>query len=76
MQMEVVASIGHELSHAVEIAGAPEVVDVPTMKRFYEARTLFRCVPSCGYETVSARHAQIAVRTEFARWKADSDAGP
>lgn len=76
MQMEVVASIGHELSHAVEIAGAPEVVDVPTMKRFYEARALFRCVPACGYETAAARRAQIAVRTEFARWKPDSDARP
>jgi hypothetical protein len=30
-----VAILGHELQHAVEIAGAPEVIDQPSMANFY-----------------------------------------
>lgn len=30
-----IAILGHELEHAVEIADAPEVIDEPTMARFY-----------------------------------------
>jgi hypothetical protein len=30
-----VAVLGHELQHAVEIAGAPEVIDQPSMATFY-----------------------------------------
>jgi hypothetical protein len=30
-----VAILGHELQHAVEIAGAPEVIDQPSMATFY-----------------------------------------
>ncbi len=33
---DLIAWLGHELQHAVELAGAPEVVDQGSLTRFYE----------------------------------------
>lgn len=36
-RLSQIAALGHELQHALEIAGAPEVVDNDSLRAFYEA---------------------------------------
>ena len=49
----LVAMIGHELRHAVEIARAPEVVDEASMARLY-TRIGFFCGKPARYDTLAA----------------------
>lgn len=56
------ATVAHELQHALEIAGHPEVVDDESMEALY--RRIGR--PSCnGYETDAARSAGETVEREL-----------
>jgi hypothetical protein len=65
LQVEMIAHIGHELRHAIEIAGAAEVVDSRSLRRFYEGRASPSCGRPCGVETEAAVRTQAAVRSEL-----------
>jgi len=61
----VVALMAHELQHAVEVAGAPEVRDSQSMVRFFERSDLDGVCGSNCYETKAAIEVQEAVFTEL-----------
>lgn len=64
-QVDLIGALAHELQHAVEVAGAPEVQDAATLRRFYEAKG-FRN-PDGTYCTREAVAAGLAARQESAR---------
>jgi hypothetical protein len=66
---DLVAWLGHELMHAVEVAGAPDVQDAGSMKRFF-ARIACSTDAAGGFETTAAVDAGRAVRAEV--WHAAS----
>jgi hypothetical protein len=59
-----IALLGHELEHAVEIAGAAEVADQETFRRFYLGRAS-DAAATTHYETAAARRAEEMVRREL-----------
>jgi hypothetical protein len=60
------AMLGHELRHAVEIAGASEVVDNPTMRHLYQRIGFLIGVPgSDRYDTTAAIDAGHVVGREL-----------
>jgi hypothetical protein len=61
----LVAQIGHELQHAVEIADDPSIVDAPSLERAYQRRGAYR--NSAGYETDAALQAGEAVLRDLTR---------
>ena len=62
----VLALIGHELRHALEVLEHPEVVDVPTMENMY--RSIGTPIAGQrGFETSAARSSGTAVLTELLR---------
>mgnify|MGYP006952652715 CR=1 FL=1 len=63
-QRDLIAAIGHELWHAVELARSPEVVDRASLSTFYAARARRSCA-GCGYETAEAIASESAVRREL-----------
>jgi hypothetical protein len=64
---EVIASIGHELQHVVEVLGDPGVTNHHAMFYFFERRGLRR---SNRFETVAAIEAGIAVGREIQQLRA------
>jgi len=52
MQVRLVAQIGHELQHAVEIADEPSIVDAPTLEKAYSRERAYR--NTVGFETNAA----------------------
>jgi hypothetical protein len=60
----LVAMIGHELQHAVEIARAPEVVDEASMGRLY-SRIGFSCEKPVRFDTLAAILAGTQVLREL-----------
>jgi hypothetical protein len=63
---EIIAVIGHELQHAVEIAEAPAVHDQASLRRFYKLAGAGRS-HELGYDTEAARDAGYRVRFELRR---------
>jgi hypothetical protein len=63
---EIIAIIGHELQHAVEIARAPGVQDDASMRRHYERAGAGRSTER-GFETQAAQDAGRRVRGELRR---------
>jgi hypothetical protein len=61
---ERIALLGHELQHAVEIAGAPEVRSEETLHRFYRREAWSTGDPR-HYETAAAQQAEKMVRREL-----------
>jgi hypothetical protein len=61
---ELIALIGHELRHAIEIGESPEVVDEGSMIRLYE-RIGERGDRCNHYDTIAARETGRRVRTEL-----------
>ncbi len=60
--------LAHELWHAVEIAGAPEVRDATSLRRFYERiGGSFRAGGIVQLETSKAQDIQITVLDEMRR---------
>ncbi len=57
--------LGHELHHATELAGAPDVQDEATMKAFYQ-RVGFQVGRKCGirYDTAEARRTASSIAHE------------
>ncbi len=64
---DLVAWLGHELQHAVELAGAPEVVDQDSLMRYYERIGMRRSAAAA--ETVAAQRAwrRILDEVKFGR---------
>jgi hypothetical protein len=64
-QALIVQQIAHELQHAVELSGAPQVVDAATLRAFYNRiGTAERAADT--FETVAAVAVGEAVRSEIA----------
>jgi hypothetical protein len=63
----VIAVLGHELQHAVEIVRAPEVTGTDTMRALFE-RIGYRLQSYSGldeFETVEARHIKAVIWDEL-----------
>jgi hypothetical protein len=63
---ERIGWLGHELMHALEVAGAPDVQDADSMRRFF-ARIASTGNAGAGFETTAAIDAGHAVRAEVWR---------
>jgi hypothetical protein len=63
-QHDLLATIAHELQHAVEIAGATDVRDVDSMIGFYRRIGLSRRAVT-GFETDAARSTEFRVKSEL-----------
>lgn len=64
MQAEQIAVLGHELWHALEVARAPGIRDLPSFRRYYQEHGVgwgSRC-----FETDEARAAEQRVRADVA----------
>ena len=61
-----VQMLGHELQHALEIAGAPEVVDAAGMRALFERIGLPGRKPN-QYETLEAQRVQALVRRDYVK---------
>jgi hypothetical protein len=61
---ELIALIGHELRHALEVAQVPDVRDESALVRLYE-RIGQRSVKGHEYDTNAAQDAGRAVRKEL-----------
>ena len=64
---EQIATLGHELHHALEIAAHPSIVDSPSLAAFYErfgTRTSGHSAGGATYETAGARTTGQQVRRE------------
>jgi hypothetical protein len=64
-----IAWLGHELTHALEVSGAPDVQDTASMRRFF-ARIACTGNADAGFETTAAINAGHAVRAEV--WRTTS----
>jgi hypothetical protein len=61
---DLLALIGHELQHALEVLEHPEVIDVPTMEAMY-GKIGIPVAGQRGFETSAARAAGTALRSEL-----------
>ncbi len=71
---ERIETLGHELQHAAEVAGARGIVSDATLRTYYENRGL-GCGRAYGYETVAAIKAQSAIRAELQQNEASDPTG-
>jgi hypothetical protein len=58
-----IAMIGHELQHVIEVGHAPEVVDLPSLRKFYQ--TIGYPFLAHAYDTKAAQHAGMAILLEL-----------
>lgn len=65
---ELIATIGHELQHALEVAARPDVIDLASMIELYR-RIGFPLKGQPGYETSAARAAGDSVLDELTKKK-------
>jgi hypothetical protein len=72
---EVMASIGHELQHAVEVLSNPAVRDQSSMYFFYRFNRDRGSFSSPAFETTAAIEAGQAVADEVRRFQRASDQG-
>jgi hypothetical protein len=61
-----IATLGHELQHALEVANAAEIVSDRTLERFYRAHGDSNRAQANGWDTEAARVAGDVVRRELA----------
>jgi hypothetical protein len=67
VRIDEIATLGHELHHALEIAGEPSIVDARSLAAYYE-RVGMRAdghFPGQMFETHAARAAGLQVRREL-----------
>lgn len=62
----LIATLGHELQHALEVARAPQIVNDDTLARFYELHVDSIRTKATGWDTEAARQAGELVRRELA----------
>jgi hypothetical protein len=67
----MVALLGHELQHAVEIAEAPHVDSEKTMRRYYQRAGIQ--IAQDTFDSVAAQRAGRIVRAEFGRGESDTE---
>jgi hypothetical protein len=74
-RIEQMSALGHELQHALEIAGAPDVYDSRTLATFYRkiGEPMGRLAGSETYETTAAAETGRRVRTELIAGPAHAD---
>ena len=65
-----IATLGHELQHALEVAKAGEIVNAVTLANFYRAHGESNPAEFNGWDTEAARVAGQDVRRELAAWRA------
>jgi hypothetical protein len=68
--VEMIALVGHELQHAVEIAGAPRVRDRATLAQFYLAMSE-NMNSGSRYDSAEARVTEDRVKRELVSYSAD-----
>jgi hypothetical protein len=61
-----IATLGHELQHALEVASAPEIVNEKTMAMYYQTHGDGSRAHAGGWDTEAARTAGYVVRRELA----------
>jgi hypothetical protein len=57
LECRMIGELAHELQHAVEIAGAPQVKDTASLNRYYEIEGIR--TPEGGYCTLEARRVGL-----------------
>jgi hypothetical protein len=62
----LIATLGHELQHALEVAEAPWVVDSASLQAYYEKHGLSTARHINGWDSLAARVAGDDVRRELA----------
>jgi hypothetical protein len=62
----LVATLGHELQHALEVAEAPSVVDAASLQAYYEKHGLSTPRHANGWDSLAARVIGDEVRRELA----------
>jgi hypothetical protein len=66
---DAVATLGHELQHALEVAQAPEIVSARTLERYYARHGDISRTERNGWDTEAARLAGNEVRRELAEMR-------
>jgi hypothetical protein len=61
-----IATLGHELQHALEVAHAPQIVSPETLERYYRAHGDSSSSERSGWDTEAARLVGEGVRRELA----------
>jgi hypothetical protein len=62
----LVAVLGHELQHALEVASSPSIVDEPSLEAYYRKHGMSTRSHVSGWDTQAARDAGDLVRKELA----------
>ena len=68
----VVATLGHELQHAVEVARAPGIRTPTELEAFYLQHGVQSGIPN-AHDTIEAREIELVIRAELGR-RADCQA--
>lgn len=78
-QDALIAALGHELQHALEVAEAPSIVDGPSLQAYYERHGVSSSHQANGWDSLAARVIGDDVRRELAgarRGRIAADATP
>jgi hypothetical protein len=68
----IVARLGHELQHAVEVAQAPDVRDAAALERLFASLDIRSICKGC-FETAAALKVQAEIESELARRSAGKE---
>lgn len=66
MHDSLIAALGHELQHALEVAEAPWVVDPASLQAYYEKNGMSTARHINGWDSLAARVAGYDIRRELA----------
>jgi hypothetical protein len=64
--IELIARIGHELQHALEVAEEPSIVDAKSLHAFYREHGISMSIHSNGWDTEAARLVGEEIRRDLA----------
>ena len=71
MRHPLIATLGHELQHALEVAEAPGIVDSPSLQSYYQKHGLSVAKHINGWDSLAARVVGDRVRRELAGMRAE-----
>jgi hypothetical protein len=63
----LIAVLGHELRHALEVAEEPSIVDEPSLEAYYKTHGIHMRPHTSGWDTQAARDTGDMVRREIAQ---------
>lgn len=63
----LIATLAHELQHALEVALDPSIVDEPTLEAYYRRHGIHMRAHDNGWDSEAARQAGTDVRDELAK---------